>query len=64
MEKVESRKPDNIIRKMRIIKQSFKRINSNGSITKSKILMRKRFSDLKLGYFSDLGYRNQDLIID
>ena len=61
---MESQKPDNIIRKIRIIKQSFKRINSNGHITKSKILFHKRQGDLKLGFFSDYGFRNLDINSD
>jgi hypothetical protein len=36
------------------------KIQNNGRITKSKILRNRRFGDLKLGYFSDSGYRNLD----
>jgi hypothetical protein len=49
-----------IIKKMFIPKQTEKRNNSNDRISKSNILVRKRFGDLKLGFFSDSGFRNPD----
>jgi hypothetical protein len=61
------KKKDNLKRsdgrwmKINGINQSVKRINNNGHITKSKILLYKRQGDLKLGFFSDTGFRNFEI---
>ena len=62
-EKVKRNILDNRLRRVHEINRSVLRIN-NSQITKSKILMRRRFGSLKLGFFSDSGFRNPDLIID
>ncbi len=64
------KKKDNLKRsdgrwmKINGIKRCVKKINSNGHITKSKILFHKRQGDLKLGFFSDYGFRNLDINSD
>ncbi len=50
--------------RMNRLKQKGIQIKNNSNITKSKILMRRSFGSLKLGFFSDSGFRNSDLIID
>ena len=50
--------------RMNRLKQKGIQIKNNSNITKSKILMRKRFGDLKLGFFSDYGFRNFEINSD
>jgi len=43
---------------MKKLRNSKLRTKNNSNITKSKFLMRRTFGSLKIGFFSDTGFRN------
>lgn len=52
----EKERPRNAIKRVSPVMNGFKR--NNGSAKKTKMLMRRKFGELKLGFFSDAGFRN------
>ena len=49
---------------MNKLRNSKMRTKNNSNITKSKILMRRSFGSLKIGFFSDTGFRNFEINSD